>query len=406
MVSPFYSISERVGDPMYDFIIVGARCAGAALACFLGHSGYKVLLIDKYESPGPTLSTHIIGEIDVYDLLGIREKMETAGAPQMKRMRVDLEGSVMESDMITTPRAISLRRELFDAILLEKVYDFSSVTVLLTTRATDLLVQHNQVCGVACQQTDGSSLTFYARAVIGADGRDSLVARAVRAEMMQTTDENHLDVVYAYLANVDPLPLPTVEWYWHGQDVTICNPIDQGLHCIALMMPSEVLSGWKDSLIQRYLERISRLQTLRPRLRRAEIAGRIRGVRKLVSYVRKPYGSGWALVGDAGAHLHPIAGVGIDNAVCSAQYLAEELDHYMTGKKTWQQAMEAYQHRRDERIVPQYEATLRTLARTRQHLSCESLQSLQMLCTFPSLVKALAIHSDEVLSHLQEVRDE
>lgn len=393
----------RTNEQMYDFIIVGARCAGAALACFLGRRGYKVLLIDKYTTPGPTLSTHIIGETDVYDELGIRQQMETAGAPPITRMRVDLEGSVLEADMVTTPRTLGLRRELFDPLLLAKAVEYSSVRVMLATRVSDLLIHNRQVQGVTCRDKQGRIGKYWAKAVIGADGRDSLIAKLVRAEVTHRSASHHLDVVYAYLAEVDPLPQPAVEWYWHEDTVTICNPIDRGLHCIAVMLPSERLAAWKGALEECYLTQLAQLKNLRPRLQRAQISGKIRGVRNLVSYIRKPYGRGWALVGDAGAHLHPVAGVGIDNAVCSAGYLAEELDGYMTGKKSWQQAMKSYQQRRDERIVPQYEASLRTLARTRQDVPAESLASLKMLCTFPSLVKALAIHSNSILSHLQEV---
>ncbi|MBO8162718.1 MAG: NAD(P)/FAD-dependent oxidoreductase [Brevibacillus sp.] len=392
---------------MYDFVIVGARCAGAALACFLGRAGYKVLLIDQYDRPGPTLSTHIIGETDVYDSLGIRKQMETAGAPTMTRMRVDLEGTVMEADMVITPRTLGLRRELFDAMLLKQAADCSRVQVMLNTRVTGVIWEGERVKGITCKRANGTSCSFYAKAIIGADGRHSLIAREVQAATIAMSDANHLDVVYAYLANVEPLPIPTVEWYWTDRGVVICNPIDQGLHCIALMLPGDDFSGWKGSLAACYLERIDQLKTLRPRLQNAQIVGKIRGVRRLVSYIRQPFGRGWALVGDAAAHLHPVAGVGIDNAVCSAWYLADELDQYMQGYKTWQHAMESYQQRRDERILPQYEASLKTLARTgRAFTDSASEQSLRMLCTFPSLVKALARRSEEVLTLLQGVIDE
>lgn len=45
----------------FDVVVVGARCAGAALAMFLARSGVKVLLIDKNPLPSDqVLSTHTI----------------------------------------------------------------------------------------------------------------------------------------------------------------------------------------------------------------------------------------------------------------------------------------------------------------------------------------------------------
>src|SRR6185503_951161 len=44
----------------YDAIIVGTRCAGAALALLLARKGYRVLGIDRAHFPSDTLSTHFL----------------------------------------------------------------------------------------------------------------------------------------------------------------------------------------------------------------------------------------------------------------------------------------------------------------------------------------------------------
>src|SRR5260370_5256629 len=48
----------------------------------------------------------------------------------------------------------------------------------------------------------------------------------------------------------------------------------------------------------------------------------IRGTATLPNFFRKPYGDGWALVGDAGYHKDPILAQGISDAFRSAQWLA------------------------------------------------------------------------------------
>ncbi|GAA4726534.1 NAD(P)/FAD-dependent oxidoreductase [Brevibacillus fulvus] len=387
---------------MYDVIVVGARCAGASLAIFLGQKGYRVLLLDKFSAPGPTLSTHIIGETEVYEQLQVRKSMESAGAPPMTRFRVDLAGHVFESDIITTPRAISLRRELLDRILLDEAVRLPTVEVALNCRVVSVLSSQNKVTGVHCQQADGTFRSIFGRVVIGADGRNSRIAEEVEAETTFYTEQNHHSVYFAYLSGMIPLPTPTVEWYWHGDSVLICNPLDRSLHCVAIMLPQDSTLFAGKEMSEAFLRYLSSVKTLHPRLKDAQVQDRVRGIRRLASFMRKPYGNGWALVGDASAHLHPITGAGIDNAVCCSQYLAGQIEQYFTQKKSWPEAMSDYQKLRDQRIVPQLEASLQTLAKTKQQPSAERLQSLGMLCTFPSLVKQLANQIDSVLSLCRE----
>src|SRR4051812_8341344 len=45
---------------MWDAIIVGARCAGAATALLLARQGHKVLLLDRARFPSDTISTHFL----------------------------------------------------------------------------------------------------------------------------------------------------------------------------------------------------------------------------------------------------------------------------------------------------------------------------------------------------------
>ena len=53
-------MSQEAGF-VHDAIIVGARCAGSAIAMLLSRRGYRVLLIDRQAFPSDmTMSTHFI----------------------------------------------------------------------------------------------------------------------------------------------------------------------------------------------------------------------------------------------------------------------------------------------------------------------------------------------------------
>jgi len=72
---------------------------------------------------------------------------------------------------------------------------------------------------------------------------------------------------------------------------------------------------------------------------------------------RKPYGPGWALVGDAGYAKDPVTAQGITDAFCDAELCAEALDATWRGSRGYAEALEEYQQHRDERALPMYEFT-------------------------------------------------
>jgi len=72
---------------------------------------------------------------------------------------------------------------------------------------------------------------------------------------------------------------------------------------------------------------------------------------------RKPWGPGWALVGDAGYHRDPITAQGISDAFRDAELLAEAIDAGLSVRRPLDQALGDYERRRDEAVRPMYELT-------------------------------------------------
>jgi flavin-dependent dehydrogenase len=66
------------------------------------------------------------------------------------------------------------------------------------------------------------------------------------------------------------------------------------------------------------------------------------------TYVRVPYGAGWALVGDAGLHADPVAGTGIDMATTHAAALADALWDWLRGSISEAEALERYHRQRND----------------------------------------------------------
>ena len=73
---------------MYDAIIVGARCAGAATAMLLARRGHKVLLVDRATFPSDVPHGHFLhrrgpARLKRWGLLG---RVAATGAPVLARL--------------------------------------------------------------------------------------------------------------------------------------------------------------------------------------------------------------------------------------------------------------------------------------------------------------------------------
>jgi len=103
-----------------------------------------------------------------------------------------------------------------------------------------------------------------------------------------------------------------------------------------------------------------------------EFADRIRSAKRaapfagaaVTNYFRKPYGPGWALVGDAGYNKDPITAQGINDAFRDAERLAGGVGEALGGARPFEAAMADYQQARDAQVASMYDFTceLATLA--------------------------------------------
>src|SRR5690348_3289745 len=112
-------------DSVYDVIIVGARCAGAATALLLARQGVRVLLTDRATFPSDTVSTHLLHAAGVARLRdwGLLDPLLATGCPPIGTIGFQpaedlvLRGAPYPEDGV----AISLapRRTVLDALLVE-----------------------------------------------------------------------------------------------------------------------------------------------------------------------------------------------------------------------------------------------------------------------------------------------
>ena len=81
------------------------------------------------------------------------------------------------------------------------------------------------------------------------------------------------------------------------------------------------------------------------------------GTAGVPGYFRKPFGKGWALVGDAGYNRDPITAQGISDAFIDATALSAAIATGLSDPAGADAALAAYETARNERVRPMYEFT-------------------------------------------------
>ena len=106
-----------------------------------------------------------------------------------------------------------------------------------------------------------------------------------------------------------------------------------------------------------YMEIVDRVPELSEQIRSGKQEQRLLGTADQPNYFRKPYGPGWALVGDAGYHRDFITGLGINDAFRDAELLSQAVNEAFTEQRSIDEAMAVYENTRNELAMPLYEIT-------------------------------------------------
>lgn len=336
---------------MFDAIVVGARAAGSPAAMLLARKGYRTLLVDRAAFPSDTLSTHVIHAPGVAALhrWGLLEEVVATGCPPMTRYSFDfgpltIRGTTRPVGGIQTGYAP--RRIVLDAILVEAAAR-AGAEVREAFNVDGLVVEDGVVVGIRHGGT-----VERARIVIGADGRHSHVARAVQAPTYHTKPR----LQYSYYTYFSDLAVDGLENYIRPDRGFGCAPTNDGLTMIVTGWPYAEARAYKSDVEANYLATLRLIPGIAERLQHARreapfLGGSVPGL------LRKPFGPGWALVGDAGYDKDPITAQGITDAFLDAERCASAVDAWWSGTASYDEAMTAWHQERDTTVLPMYEFT-------------------------------------------------
>jgi 2-polyprenyl-6-methoxyphenol hydroxylase-like FAD-dependent oxidoreductase len=134
-------------------------------------------------------------------------------------------------------------------------------------------------------------------------------------------------------------------------------PTNDGLHLVMVNWPTGDFPAVRTGIEGHVWRALETAPNFLARVREGRREEKWYGTAGVPGYFRKPYGRGWALVGDAGYNRDPITAQGISDAFIDAEMIAGALSTWLSGGGTFEELMEGHETARNERVRAMYEFT-------------------------------------------------
>jgi len=344
---------------MYDAIVIGARCGGASTAMLLARKGHRVLLVDRAAFPSDIPHGHLIHRGGPARLAswGLLQRVIATGCPPITAMTSDVSEFALAANGLAVegvPIALGPRRTALDHVLVDAAVE-AGAELRAGFSVESLTTDGDRVTGIrGGDRRTGASVTERATLTIGADGRNSHVARTVSAPEY----EQEPSLTCWYFSYWSDVPGDALELHDRHGRVIFAFPTNDGLFAVFVAWPISELSVVRADIERQFLAALDGVPSLGDRVRAGRRADRFYGATDLRNFLRKPFGPGWALVGDAGCHKDPYLALGITDAFRDAELLANAAHEGLSGRADLRDALAEYERRRNEATMPDYRMNL------------------------------------------------
>ena len=317
----------------WDAVVVGAGPAGAVTATLLARAGASVLLLDRahfprdkpcseYLSPETTRVLERLGD-------GVLQEVEAAAPARLTGMKVvapdgtEALGRFAADHGYAPPRpyGFALSRTVFDTILL-RAAERAGAVVRQGVAVEDLLYEEGAVGGVVSREVGKENReTWHSRAVIGADGLRSVVARRLGYRRAGPPRRVAFSAHVADARDVGDVG----EMHVGRHGYVGLGPIGSGITTVALVVPAALASGPAGALRDRFFEALEEFPGVAGRFRPDRLTRAVLVTGPFAQWSRRSYAAGAILVGDAADFFDPFTGQGIYSAMRGAELAAETL---------------------------------------------------------------------------------
>jgi 2-polyprenyl-6-methoxyphenol hydroxylase-like FAD-dependent oxidoreductase len=325
----------------------------------LARKGHKVLLVDRATFPSDIPHGHFIykGGPRRLKAWGLLDNILVSGCPPISKMILDMgDFPLAGEDLVVDGVAMGCgpRRKVLDKILVDAAVEAGAelreqFSVEAFTNDGDRLT------GIRGRDTRGGTRAIeHGRIIIGADGRNSRLAQTVQAPVYEAVS-TLLCYYFSYWGGV---PCDALEVYVRNHRVILVFPTHDEMTAIFIGWPVEEFHLVRSDIEDNFMKGLALVPNLVERVRAGRREERFYGSADLPNFFRKPFGPGWALVGDAGHHKDPYLALGIADALRDAELLADAVHDGLSGTRAMDEALADYERRRNEMAMADYHENL------------------------------------------------
>jgi flavin-dependent dehydrogenase len=306
----------------FDVVVVGASIGGCSAARLFALAGARVALIERRPDPDvyKVVCTHQIlsSAVPTIERLGLAPLIEARGAVRTHVEVWSPYGGWMRFPT-DVPYGYGVTRWTLDPILRELAADTPGVEFLPGWTAVGLLSDNSRPAGVRVETPNHQVRTIGAQLVVGADGRDSSVARWARVPG-RIRPHNRF-YYFAYWRGLRPISTRARLWFL-DPDGAAAFPNEDDLTVVVAAPHRSRLGEFRADPEDAYRRMVAGL-TDGPDLAAAERASKLIGKLEVPNVMRPAARPGVAFVGDAALATDPSVGVGCGWAFQSAEWLAD-----------------------------------------------------------------------------------
>jgi len=356
----------------YDVVIIGAGPSGSLAACKLIKAGFRVTILEKLTFPRFVIGESLLPRCnEILDKNGLIDIIEAQGYI-VKGGAIFIDENKQEQIIDFTQNlgqkwgtSFQVKREEFDNVLLETAKKLGA-DVRHEVTVTDYDNENNIVKAV---DKDGVETTYQARFVLDASGygrvlpklldldipsdlklRNAIFTR-IKGEIRREENlEGFIDIV---------IHDDNKAWLW-------IIPFGDGTTSMGIVCQEEYFTSTGLSEEEFFDKVVSEHKYLSEKLKNAQ---KLQGVGRIQGYsaaIKKMYGKGFALSGNATEFLDPVFSSGVTLALESSDRVADLIIKELNGETVdWQKDYEEYMmvgiNVFREFVYAWYEGKLRTI---------------------------------------------
>jgi flavin-dependent dehydrogenase len=332
-ISGIPSVAASITEQSCDVLVIGGGPAGSASATRLAQQGYKVVLIEKAHHPRFHIGESLLPlNLPLLSELGVREEVE---AVSMIKYGVQFvspfhDGKAVQLDFSEAwdkshPYAYQVRRSEFDHILIRNA-ERKGVRVIEGCKVTKVQLGENEgdITTVQAQMDDGHTLSFNAKFLLDASGRDTFLANQLQIKEKNT--KHNSAAIFGHFKNAKRLEGKsegniTVFWFDHGWIWFI--PLLDGTMSVGAVCWPYYLKQRRTSIEEFFKDTLALSAGASERLKDATLVSDVTATGNYSYSCSRSSGPNYLLLGDAFAFIDPVFSSGVFLAMNSGFVAAE-----------------------------------------------------------------------------------